>query len=518
MNKRYLIIPVNDALSKKHYRLLRKDDGSLVYDFDAAIDPVHGVFDSYADITRFGDAALTLTDDDGTVVPHRESDHFPTLAEIPNGTYLRPAAHFTTRLGWTNDPNGLILHNGTYHMFYQHNPHSVNWGNMTWGHAVSDDLVHWEELGDTLFPDETGTMYSGSAYCDHENAAGFGKDAVLLFYTAAGKNNELSKDAPFTQCLAYSNDGGFTFRKYEKNPILPHIIGANRDPKIEWCPEIGRYTMSLYLDGNDYAIFASNNLLDWEKISDVRMPNDNECPDFYPLTVRGEDTVKWVFSGAHDTYLVGNMDSGTFTAEQADEPYHRGPGFSYAAQTFSGCGNRRIKIAWGQNTAPGAVFNCQMGLPCEMYLQRIGDKIRLGSYPVRETERLIRQTTEKTVQNNAGEVVLADAAFFGDCAADVLLEIGEDSAPFVLSGFGMTIAVDPSNGGGIYTHGDCTAPLTYTGEKKLRVIFDTLGAEIFADGGLIYSTIRQVADRTCGVKLTSEGEGTIKATVSALSM
>lgn len=498
MSKRYLVLPVNDALPKKHYRLLTGE--TLVYDFDASLDFENPQFDSYADITRFGDASLILTDDEGNGIPYRESDRFPTLDEIKDGGYLRPAVHFTSLIGWNNDPNGLIYVNGKYHMFYQHNPHSVHWGNMTWGHAVSDDLVHWEELGDTLFPDETGTMFSGSAYCDHDNVSGLGKDAVLLFYTAAGGCNEQSKGVPFTQCLAYSNDGGCTFTKYEKNPIIPHIIGGNRDPKVEWCPEIGRYTLSLYLDGCEYAIFASDNLLDWEKIADVRMPLDNECPDFYPLPVRGEDTVKWVFSGAHDTYIVGSMDSGTFVSEQDNLPYHQGGRTaSYAAQSFSGTGDRRIKIPWGTNNAPGAVFNSQMGLPCEMYLQRVDGTVRLGSYPVREVELLVKEGADITA---------------GYYAADVLVDIADDCGTFVLSCYGMEIKVDPA--AGTYSHGGAELPLTFTGAKNLRVIFDTLGAEVFADGGLVYSTLGQVADRSLGLEITSGAKVTVK--VTALSM
>ena len=503
MSKRYLVLPVNDALPKKHYRLLTSDTDTLVYDFDASLDFENPRFDSYADITRFGDAALVLRDDDGAVIPHRESDRFPTMGEIKDGGYLRPAAHFTSLIGWNNDPNGLIYVNGKYHMFYQHNPHSVNWGNMTWGHAVSDDLVHWEELGDILFPDETGTMFSGSAFCDHENAAGFGKDAVLLFYTAAGGHGELSKGVPFTQCLAYSTDGGFTFTKYEKNPIIPHIIGGNRDPKVEWCSEIERYTLALYLDGYEYALFASDNLLDWERIADIHMEYDNECPDFYKLPVRGLDnTEKWVFSGAHDTYHIGNMDSGTFTAEQVDLYYHHGSGVSYAAQTFANMDDRRVKIAWDRVNAPGAVFNSQMGLPVEMFLQYLGGEIapiRLGSYPVKEVELLAKEGADITD---------------GNYAADVELEIADDCGEFDFSCFGIQIHVDPENC--LYSHNQTLVRLTYTGAKKMRVIFDTLGAEVFADGGLIYSTIGQVADRSRGFEITEGAKVNVK--ITALSM
>lgn len=137
---------------------------------------------------------------------------------------------------------------------------SHDWGNMTWGHATSADLIRWTELGDALFPDEQGTMFSGSAIVDETNAAGFGTGAILLFYTAAGGHSVLSKGRRFSQCLAYSTDNGNTFTKYQKNPIIPHIIGTNRDPKVQWSEELGKYTLSLYLDDRDYAIFTSDNL------------------------------------------------------------------------------------------------------------------------------------------------------------------------------------------------------------------------------------------------------------------
>lgn len=511
MEKLFLVLPVNDNKEKKHYRLLK--NGKLVYDFNSALDFDTPVFMSYCDITRIGGNDLSLTDDNGNEVPITLSDRFPTADEIKNHEFLRPAAHYTTSLGWTNDPNGLIYVGGKYHMFYQHNPHGINWGNMTWGHAVSDDLVHWEETGDILFPDEFGTMYSGSALCDHENAAGFGKDAILLFYTAAGGENELSNGVRYSQCLAYSTDCGKTFTKYAKNPIIPHITAANRDPKVIWSDEVGRYILSLYLDGNDYAIFASDNLIDWEKLSDVRMPADNECPDFYPLTVRETGAVHWVFSGAHDTYIVGDLTKDGFKPIDSFRHYHRDPGVSYAAQTFSGCGDRRIKIAWDRASAPGAVFNCQMGLPVEMFLRQVDDVIRLGSYPVAEVDTLVKDSFFAEIDSSADFSM--DALSMG-AAADVTLKIGSETAPFVLSVFGMEISVNPVEN--TYTHGNCTAPLSYSGEKTLRVIFDTLGAEIFADHGLIYSTIGQIADRSRGICIASAGSVSLKLAVTALSM
>ena len=233
------------------------------------------------------------------------------------------------------------------------------------------------------------------------------------------------------------------------------------------------------------------------------MEYDNECPDFYKLPVRGlENTEKWVFSGAHDTYHIGTMDKGTFDAEQADLYYHRGSGVSYAAQTFSGTGDRRIKIAWDRVDAPGAVFNSQMGLPVEMFLQYVGGEIapiRLGSYPVKEVALLAKEGADITA---------------GNYAADVELEIADDCGVFDFSCFGINIHVDPENC--LYSHTNTLARLTYTGAKKMRVIFDTLGAEIFADGGLIYSTIGQVADRSRGFEITEGAKVNVK--ITALSM
>lgn len=509
MKRMYIVLPINDAKQTKQY-FIRAGE-TILNDFSAAVDAEKPVFEAYIDVTRFKDIAFTLTDAEGTAVPYKIAAEFPKKEQIPNGEYLRPAVHYTTTLGWTNDPNGLIFCNGKYHMFYQHNPMGWNWGNMTWGHAVSEDLVHWEEVGDELFPDNFGTMFSGSAVCDERNAAGFGEGAILLFYTAAGGGSEMSKGVPFSQCLAYSTDGGETFTKYEKNPIIPHIIGGNRDPKVQWSDELQKYTLSLYLDGNDFTIFTSDNLLDWERICDINMPEDNECPDFYPLKLNGE--VRWVFVGAHDTYVIGEIKDGTFVPCQEYQKYHIAPGPSYAAQSFSGTGERRIKVAWENVSAPGTVFHSQMGLPVEMFLKQVGDVVRLGSLPVEEVNLLKQGSLGNTAWNGTGTMQLGGTV---NGAVDAVVEIGEGSGDFTLSCFGIEIKVSPKNG--TYSHGQCTAPLSYDGNRKLRVIFDTLGAEIFADDGLIYSTLGAVADQTKPLTVSSDEPVSIRISADVLSM
>ena len=135
----------------------------------------------------------------------------------------RQQFHFSSRKGWLNDPNGLCFYQGTYHLFYQHNPAAVHWGPMHWGHATGTDLIHWQEQPIALYPDESGTMFSGCAVVDEQNLTGLGVDPasppLLFFYTCAGK--------PFTQNLAYSLDGGRTVVKYARNPLADLLTGGD---------------------------------------------------------------------------------------------------------------------------------------------------------------------------------------------------------------------------------------------------------------------------------------------------
>src|SRR5262245_38978807 len=210
--------------------------------------------------------------------------------QLYNEAY-RPQFHFSPRENWTNDPNGLVFYQGEYHLFFQHNPFGINWGNMTWGHAVSTDLVHWQQLPNAIEPDSLGTIFSGSAVVDWNNTTGFqrGEEKTLItIYTAAGGTSEASQGQPFTQCIAYSNDRGHTWTKYERNPVLGHMVKENRDPKVVWHAPSRRWIMALYKDGNTFAFFASPDLKTWAHLHNLDVPGCAECPDFFEMLIAGE--------------------------------------------------------------------------------------------------------------------------------------------------------------------------------------------------------------------------------------
>ena len=297
---------------------------------------------------------------------------------------LRPQLHFSSKRGWNNDPNGMVYYDGEYHLFYQHNPYGWPWNNMTWGHAVSKDMMHWEELGDAIHPDKLGTIFSGGAVVDHNNTAGFqtGKEKpIICFYTYAGD--------PFTQALAYSNDRGRTLTKYEGNPIIGHIRGGNRDPKVVWHEPTQKWVMMLYVEEEDMDIFTSTDLKKWTKTS--RLASFHECPELFELPVDGDKTnMKWVTYGAGSEYYIGSFDGEVYKPETKALQFNYGSSF-YASQTFSDIpkeDGRRIMMGWGQVPMLGMPFNQMMSFPIELSLRTTDKGIRMVSKPVKEIEKL----------------------------------------------------------------------------------------------------------------------------------
>ncbi len=391
---------------------------------------------------------------------------------------LRPQFHFTPARGWTNDPNGLVFYRGEYHLFFQHNPFDTKWGNMTWGHAVSPDLVHWRQLPSAIEPDQGGTIFSGSAVVDEENTSGLasGPEKVLVaLYTYAGK--------PFTQCLAYSNDRGRTWTRYRGNPVVPHLAGSNRDPKVVWYAPSRRWIMTLFLDGNTYRFLASRDLIHWETLHDITVPGAAECPDFFEMPVAGEaGATRWVWTAANDRYLVGSFDGTRFVPEVMTQQGHYGSNY-YAVQTYSGLPPaRRIQIGWMQGGKyPGMPFNQQMSFPYALELRRFGRSLKLCAEPVSQIQSLYagsRKWSDLLVK--PGENPLADLT--GDLW-DVRAEIEPGSAAAV--GFeirGHSVSCLP--GEKRLVNGEASAPLSLSsGRVRLRILVDRTSVEVFANDG-----------------------------------
>lgn len=492
VNKRYLILPVSYDVSVKKVMFYRHD--KMVYDMVARLDNINPDTYYYIDLGRFSGQELTLCIEPDMKIDIRLSDK-PDMKGIYKEKY-RPAAHFSAMRGWTNDPNGLVYADGIYHMFFQHNPAGRDWGNMHWGHAVSTDLMHWEEKEEVLFIDETGTMFSGSGIIDERNLTGLKEtehSPILLYYTAAGGASELSKGRHFTQCLAFSTDGGRTFKKYSGNPLIKESIDDNRDPKVVYCPERECYYLALYLKDSLYALFTSKDLLNWELRQELTLPEDAECPDLYPLYPDGGSEKYWVFSGASDRYYIGKFnDEGFFVPVQPAKRLHYGTN-SYAAQTFSGIQDgRTVRIAWNTSKIPGTPFNCAMCTPTQMSLKTIRDEIMLCSEPVGEIEKLYanhREIKDKIIEKGGSFSCKLEGK-----AQDIRLKlVSKDNSPFRISLLGSEFTVIP--GENCLKYKNVTMPLFIRNDcVRLRLITDTNAVEVYADRGEAFICVEHVAD------------------------
>ena len=300
---------------------------------------------------------------------------------------FRPVYHHAPLYGWMNNANGLVYEDEEYHLYYQYNPYGSKWGNMHWGHAVSNDLIHWEELPIALYPDEHGTVFSGSAVIDYDNTSGFGKNgipAMVAIYTADNPEKQV-------QCIAYSLDKGRTWTKYKGNPVIDSKAKWNskdtRDPKVFWHKPSGKWVMVLN-ERDGHSIYNSDSLKDWTFESHIT--GFWECPELFELPVDGnKDNTKWVMYGASGTYMLGVFDGKKFTPESGK--YYYSTGSIYAAQTFTNIpesDGRRIQIGWGRISHPGMPFNGMMLFPTELSLRTTKDGIRLFSKPIDELDRL----------------------------------------------------------------------------------------------------------------------------------
>ncbi|HNT75751.1 MAG TPA: glycoside hydrolase family 32 protein [Anaerolineae bacterium] len=415
----------------------------------------------------------------------------------------RPTYHFTPPQHWMNDPNGLVYADGVYHLYYQHNPYAAHWGHMSWGHAISRDLVHWEHLPIALWeePEQGYTIFSGSVVIDRSNTAGFGAGALVAIYTADARERRLE-----TVHIATSLDGGRTFTQYAGNPVIDGGESKFGDPKVFWHAESAKWVM-VNICGNPQGhvvLVGSADLRTWTRLSEFHAPEAAphvwECPDLFPLAVDGDPAhVKWVlktncvqFGGntSGTRYFIGDFDGVTFTQTQAlGAAFTTDQGAIYAEVTYNDApGGERVLVGWlRQPPREDRPWTGAQSLPRVLTLHTAGGGLELRQAP-HPALRALR----------GASVRLDDAPLSGDTPLDVdvsgrALEIAAEFAPGdAACGLRLTLAEGEAVIG--YAEGEAfverpgqprlVAPLSpRDGRVKLHVLFDQDIVEVFGGDG-----------------------------------
>ena len=397
----------------------------------------------------------------------------------------RPRYHFTPARNWINDPNGLVWFAGEYHLFYQYNPFGETWGHMSWGHAVSPDLVSWRELGVAIAEDEREMIFSGSAVCDHANTSGLGEvGAPALVAIYSGHSH--AQPQRQTQNLAFSRDLGRTWTKFAGNPVLDLGLEHFRDPKVFWHEASAGWVMIVALsDQQKVALFASPDLKAWRLLSEFGPAGAPgalwECPDLFRLPIEGEPgREKWVLKvdmfeggvagGAGAQYFIGEFDGLHFIpdADESGGPLWRWADFGkdfYAAVTWSNLPatqDRPVWIGWMSNHVyardlPTRPWKGAMTAPRRVSLERRSAGLILTQQPVPELEAL------------RGEAVtVGDVALTSD-PVDLARFDGREA------GLDLTATLTPA------TSGQTRLILTWTSGDCLSLGYDAAAGAVFVD-------------------------------------
>lgn len=358
----------------------------------------------------------------------------------------RPQFHFSPPEKWMNDPNGLVYHQGVYHLFYQYYPDDIVWGPMHWGHAISKDMRHWENKPIALYPDEHGLIFSGSAVVDENNTSGFGSEdnpALVAIFTYHDMEGEKTGTDTFqTQGIAFSLDNGESWTKYEGNPVIGNKgIRDFRDPKVFWDEISGSWIMAL-VAGDHAKFYRSGDLKDWKLISEFGKDKGAhggvwECPDLFALEdpETGED--RWVLiisinpgapnGGSGTQYFIGEWDGTTFTTNQEGTKWLDWGTDNYAGVTYNNVPNGdRIFIGWMSNWAyardtPTEVWRSAMTVPRILALKAVGEDRIVTNYPmaVFDTDA---ETEPKNISLRAGASVSIASDHLNQCDIRMLME------------------------------------------------------------------------------------------------
>lgn len=456
--KNYLLLPVQEKAEMCNIKVVKNN--TQVKALNVRLASNHIDYYVPLDLKQFGEDAKLALDIhvNGTYRNDGELSGFTCWKKMlfsdtfdtANREKYRPVYHHTPAWGWMNDPNGMFYKDGVWHLYFQYNPYGSQWENMTWGHSTSTDLIHWTFQGAPIEADAWGTVFSGSAVVDHNNTAGFGKGAVVAMYTSAGENQ--------TQSIAYSNDNGQTFTKYDGNPVLTSNTPDYRDPHVFWNEDIKRWNM-IMAEGQHMDIYSSADLKEWKLESQFGAEYGNhggvwECPDLMKMKVRGTNQYKWMllcninpggpFGGSATQYFVGQFDGHKFTCESAPEvtkwmDYGKD---HYATVTFDNAPDgRRVAMAWMSNwqyanQVPTMQFRSANSVPRDLDLYEYQGQTYCGVTPSPELAAARPKKATKTLTEACEMVVTlkgnATITLANDKGEQVVMTYDEKSRTFAM--------------------------------------------------------------------------------------
>ncbi|RLS57205.1 MAG: 2,6-beta-D-fructofuranosidase [Planctomycetota bacterium] len=478
ITQRYLHLPVKNGAPKRRMKFTVA--GQVVRDFEIEYAEAAADYVTLADVSAFQGKTLTVHVDKlpggpAALMPITPSNEKPAAAEIYHEK-LRPQFHFTSQRGWLNDPNGLVYANGKYHLFYQHNPYGWGWGNMHWGHAVSADLFHWEEMPESVYPAKFGDWaFSGSAVVDPANTTGFGEkrdgiETIIAAFTSTGRG----------ECILTSRDNGLTWTELPENPVVKH---QGRDPKLLWHAPTKKWVMALYdeFEGKQWITFhTSIDMRKWEFAS--RIEGYFECPDLFETKIQGTAEKRWVLYGADGKYATGQFDGKTFIPDGPKQQLWYGN--FYAAQTYSNDPQGRIiQIGWGRDiNFPGMPFNQQMVVPVELTLHKREGRIVMHAQPARELDGL-RGNSRQTVSLSVSGGGSSSVSLVNSVPSRWKLDLQLNDARIVkLNMKGVPVVVDREKG--LLTCHQMSAPIdVHEGKLSMEVLLDRGSMELFVNQG-----------------------------------
>ncbi len=517
VDRKYLLVPVkSNPNSRKDGQIMQLvQDGKTLREFRVLF-PENGEaadWMAFYPVDDFAGQTVTIKSVSALPVKYAEAAGQIALSDsIPdsNSDYQLPYRdqfHFSTRRGWNNDVNGLVYHDGVYHLYYQYNPFNIGWDNMHWGHAASTDLVHWTEHDIALFQNGMDDMmFSGGGFMDNGNTSGVSKDGTIAqfaAFTSTGRG----------ECLAYSLDGGMSFTELPENPVVKH---KGRDPKVIWHEPTRKWIMVLFdytdeiveplpMDNtpdkklhNSVAFYSSADLRTWTFESRFVHADRNaihECPELFEIAVEGRpDETRWVYYGVENRYFIGQFDGRQFVPEAG--PFVGEDGIGRAAQLVSDAPDGRIiQMAWArhgfyQSLWPDQRFSQGFLVPKEVTLRQTPDGLRLFFYPVKELNSL-RGKQLVSARNPS----LEEAARLLEGQSGRLLDV---TLSYTLKpGAELTMTV---NGQAV----------SASESGSLRILSDRTITEAFKNEGATAQAFRReeksFQDMSCGLTLTGAGQ------------